>query len=238
MDAVGQKQYRSSLGWVLRRRMDAMMGILLISICTYAFPFKSIGCMGDEGGGFGDFTIRYTIPPQYGYYDRVKIVDEIEAYVEDHKEEWGVEVYTSRLNGSSSSGRTTLYLETDEPPMTPEEVIEAAKEDLPQIVGSKVYIGWDGGRDNLQITLTLRGESTDTLERLGKQVSKVLGQVPGILSIDQALEDESMPEIHWSSIEMLPLSTAYPPRRSATRLPPHFEPTIYPNNKSTTMTST
>ena len=67
-----KKQYRSSLGWVLRRRMDAMMGILLISICTYAFPFKTIGCMGDEGGGFGDFTIRYTIPPQYGYYDRVK----------------------------------------------------------------------------------------------------------------------------------------------------------------------
>ncbi len=188
-------KYKGALGWVLRRRMDAILGILLISVFTYAYPYQSIGCMGDDGGGFGDFTIRYTIPPQYGYYDRVKIVDTVEAYVEEHKEEWGVSVYTSRLNGTASSGRTTLYLETEEPPMTPEEVVEAAKADLPQIVGSKVYIGWDGGRDNLQFTLTLRGESTETLERLGKQVSKVLSQVPGILSVNQDLEEESMPEI-------------------------------------------
>ena len=190
-----KKQYRNALGWVLRRRLDATMGILLISVLTYALPFKTIGCMGEDDGGFGDFSIRYTIPPQYGYYDRVNIVDEIEAYVEEHKEEWGIKVYTSRLNGSSSMGRTTLYLETEEPPMTPEEVMEATKEGLPQLVGSQIYIGWDGGRDNLQIRLTLRGESTDTLERLGKQVSKVLTQVPGVLSIDQELEDESMPEI-------------------------------------------
>ena len=190
-----KRQYRSALGWVLRRRMDAMMGILLISIITYAFPFKTIGCMGEDDGGFGDFSIRYTIPPQYGYYDRVKIVDEIEAYVAEHRDEWGIKVYTSRLNGTSSTGRTTLYLETEEPPMTPEEVMEAAKEGLPQIVGSQIYIGWDGGRDNLQIRLTLRGESTDTLARLGKQVTKVLSQVPGVLSVDQELEDESMPEI-------------------------------------------
>ena len=86
-------------------------------------------------------------------------------------------MYTSRLNEASSTGRTTLYLETEEPPMTPEEVMEAAKEGLPQIVGSQIYIGWDGGRDNLQIRLTLRGESTDTLARLGKQVTK--GVEPG-----------------------------------------------------------
>ena len=55
--------------------------------------------MGEDDGGFGDFSIRYTIPPQYGYYDRVKIVDEIEAYVAEHSEEWGIKVYTSRLNG-------------------------------------------------------------------------------------------------------------------------------------------
>ena len=124
-----KRQYRNALGWVLRRRMDAMMGILLISIVTYAFPFKTIGCMGEDDGGFGDFSIRYTIPPQYGYYDRVKIVDEIEAYVAEHSEEWGIKVYTSRLNGASSTGRTTLYLETEEPPMTPEEVMEAPKKD-------------------------------------------------------------------------------------------------------------
>ena len=73
MDDLGQKTIPNSLGWVLRRRMDAMMGILLISMLTYAFPFKTIGCMGEDDGGFGDFSIRYTIPPQYGYYDRAKL---------------------------------------------------------------------------------------------------------------------------------------------------------------------
>ena len=188
-------RYKGMLNWVLRRRMDAILGIILISITTYFYPYQSVGCMGDDDGGFGDFSIMYTIPPQYGYYDRVDMVNTIEEYVAEHVEEWGVDVYTSRLNGSSSTGRTTVYLDTDNPPMSPEEVLEKAKEDLPQMVGSKVYIGWDGDRDNLQFNLTLRGENTDTLERLGKQVSKVLAQVPGIMSVNQALEEESLPEI-------------------------------------------
>ena len=79
--------------------------------------------------------------------------------------------------------------------MTPEEVLESARKDLPQMVGSQVYIGWDGDRDNLQFNLTLRGENTETLERLGTQVAKVLSQVPGIMSVDQELEEESLPEI-------------------------------------------
>ena len=107
----------------------------------------------------------------------------------------GAWTYILPSKRESSTGRTTVYLETDNPPMTPEEVIGEAKEDLPQMVGSKVYIGWDGDRDNLQFTLTLRGENTTPLERLGKQVSKVLAQVPGIISVNQALEEESLPEI-------------------------------------------
>lgn len=189
------QRYKRGLRWVLHRRMDAILGIILVSIVTYAVPFKTIGCMGEDDGGFGDFSIRYSIPPQYGYYDKVAVVDTIEKYVEENKESWGVDVYTSRLGGSSSMGSTTLYLNTDNPPMTPDEVVEAAKNSLPEIVGSKVFVGWDGGRDNLQFSVTLRGENTDTLARLGKQASKVLAEIPGVLSVDQALEDESLPEI-------------------------------------------
>ena len=69
---VKRQSIEGALGWVLRRRMDAMMGIISFLVVTYAFPFKTIGCMGEDDGGFGDFSIRYTIPPQYGYYDRVK----------------------------------------------------------------------------------------------------------------------------------------------------------------------
>ena len=189
------QHYQMALTWVLRRRMDAILGILLISVVTYAVPFRTIGCIGDDDGGFGDFSIRYTIPPQYGYYDRVNIVNTVEAYVEEQKDKWGIDVYTSRLGGSSSLGKTTLYLNTDNPPMTPEEVIDDAKSSLPEIVGSKVFIGWDGGRENLQFSVTLRGENTDTLARLGKQVSKVLAEVPGVLSVDQGLGGQSLPEI-------------------------------------------
>jgi hydrophobic/amphiphilic exporter-1 (mainly G- bacteria), HAE1 family len=187
--------YQRTLHWILRRRMDAIFGLLLLSILTYALPFKTIGCSGDDDGGFGDFSIRYSIPPQYGYYDRVKIVEDVEAYVQKHKEEWDVDVFTSRLNGSSNTGSTTIYLNTDDPKIPPEEVLEIAKKGLPEIEGVKLWVGWDGSRDNLQFTLTLRGENLNTLNDLGEKVTSILHEVPGILSIDQELEDSSTPEV-------------------------------------------
>lgn len=189
------KTYQRGLGWVLRRKMDAILGILAFAVLTMIYPFENIGCSGEDDGGFGDFAIRYTLPPQYGYYDRVAVVDTVEKYIEAHKEEWGVDVYTTRVNGSSSQGRTTVYLNTDNPPMPPEEVLEKAKESLPEIAGCKVFIGWEGNRDNLQFSVTLRGENTDTLEKIGKNVTEVLTQVPGVLSVDAGLEDGALPEI-------------------------------------------
>ena len=189
------EKYKSMLSWVLRRRVDAILGFIFVSVLTYMVPMKTIGCIGEDDGGFGDFTIRYSVPPQYGYYDRVDIVDEIEQYVEEHREEWGVDVYTSRLRGTGDRGRTTVYLSTDDPPMPPEDVLKQAKDSLPKIPGVKVWTGWEGGRGNLQFSVVLRGENTEKLEELGKNVSDVLENLPGVLSVDRDLEEAQVPEI-------------------------------------------
>lgn len=189
------ERYKRMLSWVLRRRIDAVLGFILLSVLTYMVPMKTIGCAGEQDGGFGDFTIRYSIPPQYGYYDRVAIVDQIEAYIDENSEEWGVDVHTSRLGGSADQGRTTVYLKTENPPITGEEVIKRAKKSLPQIPGVKVWTGWEGGRGNLQFSVVLRGESTEKLEELGKNVSDVLENLPGVMSVDRDLEEAQVPEI-------------------------------------------
>ena len=121
--------------------------------------------------------------------------------------------------------------------MTPEEVIEAAKEDLPQIVGSKVYIGWDGGRDNLQITLTLRENRRTPLSGSENRSPKSWRKCR-ILSIDQYLEDESMPEIQLvinrDAASKYGLSATTIGYTVASALRANY----LPDNRSTTMTST
>ena len=132
------------------------------TVLTSVPPGQSVGCNAEGGGGSIDpFTIRYDIPPQHGYYDRVKIVDTIEEYVEAHKEEWGVKTYRTRLGSTSSTGSTTLYLAPEKERTMPlEQITESAEENLPEIAGSQIYLGYNEDDDNNLFTVRLRGDNT------------------------------------------------------------------------------
>lgn len=185
-------RYRRMLAWVLTNRTDALLGIVAISFLTIVVPVKSVSCQDEPDGNIGEFAIIYRFPGEFTYPERVEIVDTYEAFVEDNRERWGVEVHRSRLRASESSGRTYVHLteEREADMMTREDVISDARDALPELAGVEAQIGWSGqGSEDKQFRIVLRGEDTDTLAILGEEVRRVIRTVPGVASALPDLEE-------------------------------------------------
>jgi len=189
-------KYEQLLGWVLNRRWDASLALLagLIVTMTVAIPGVPFNAGADEN--MNDFSIRFSVPPQATYYDRVDIVDRFEELVEENKEAWGVRVYRSRLRDRASRGSLNIYL-VDEGPMTRAEVIEDARKKLPRdLAGTIGSIGWGGdqGGGKNTLSLNLYGEDIRVLRGLADEVIRRAVSAPSVMNgsfgADEAALDE------------------------------------------------
>ena len=177
-------RYRRSLAWVLANRADAAVGILAFTLLTVVLPGNAVSCEGGDDGGVGEFQIRFEVPADFTYKERLAVVERFEAFVEDHREEWGVKTHQADLDASRSSGRIQVYLVEDrgEGQLSRADVIDQAREDLPELAGIEAQIGWNRqeGNDRNTLTVTLRGDEMATLEELGAQVQGLAKALPGV----------------------------------------------------------
>lgn len=188
------ERYHRALRRVLTHRTDTLVGIVAITALTFILPVKQVGCSEEAEGNINDFVVRYQVPADLGYYERLEIVETYEEWIESHREDWGVRVTRSRLSSTSTTGRTYVYLE-EEPPegtLPRDEVLDAAREDLPQLAGVQASIGWQEGGDgeNRTLRLVMRGEETATLASLGEEVARRVRAVEGVLGVQAGLEEE------------------------------------------------
>ena len=150
-------------------------------------------------GNIGEFNIRYQVSGDASYYDRRNVVEKVDEFVIENKERWGVRTWRARMRDSGQRGNTTVYLETDreEGQMSREDVIDDAKERLPEIPGVSLRIGWGGGGGTNQnrMTVYLHGEDTRVLETLGNTVQRVLENVDGVVGVISELEEDGGQEI-------------------------------------------
>ena len=192
-------RYRRSLHWFLNNRTDGLVLVLGITFLTFVVPVQAVGCDEASEGNIGEFAIRYSFSADATYYDRQNVVQAVDAFVEANKENWGIRTWRARARSSSLRGTTSVYLESerDSDMMTREQVIEDAKENLPEIPGSILSIGWggSGGPPRNRINLYLHGEDTKTLERLGNEVERVVGALPDVISVESDMEEAGGREI-------------------------------------------
>ncbi|MAY81319.1 MAG: hypothetical protein CL930_11120 [Deltaproteobacteria bacterium] len=194
-------RYRNSLQWFLSNRTDALMLLISLVFVTMVVPVQAVGCNQASEGNLDDFGIRYKVSADASYYDRLNVIETIDAYVEENKERWGVRTWRARMRDTSQRGSTTVYLaEREDGMLQRDDVIDDAKENLPQIAGVELGIGWggSGGPPINQIEIFLHGEDTLTLERLGNSVQRVINAIPGVVGAIPEMEAEGGREIRLS----------------------------------------
>jgi len=192
-------RYRSTLNWMLTHRTDALVWFLGMLFITMVVPVKSVGCGESDDGNISEFVVRYRLSADATYYDRRDVIEKIDEFVASNKDRWGVRTWRARMSDTSQRGSTSIYLEserTDEM-MTRRDVINEAKDTLPEIPGATLKIGWggSGGPPRNRLSVYLHGEDTQTLERLGNEVQRIIQNVGGVVGAVPELEEEGGQEI-------------------------------------------
>jgi HAE1 family hydrophobic/amphiphilic exporter-1 len=182
LEAV-RRRYQTLLRWCLAHRADTAIALVAAGMLTMAVAVPGVQCTGNAESNLNDFKIRFSVPPQAGSRDRDRIVASFEAMLEEHKDEWGVRVFSADLDGTSQRGQIGVYLASDGP-MTREEVMEAARKALPQdLAGVDATIGWDDGQGGgNSLSLQIHGEDMATLLALGSEVRRRIEPVEGVMS--------------------------------------------------------
>ncbi len=177
-------RYRTGLAWVLQNRADAALGVVAFTLVTVVLPGQAVSCEGGEEAGVGQFQIRFEVPSDFTYGERLAVVETFEAYIEEHRQAWGVETHKADLGGGSPYGRIEVYLADDrtEEQISRDEVVAEARETLPEMAGVQAQIGWNRqeGDDRTTLRITLRGDDTATLEDLGSQIRDLARALPGV----------------------------------------------------------
>ncbi len=190
--------YQRSLKWVLTRRSDAGFGVFALLMLTLVIPVQGVSCEEQAEGNLNDFVLRYQLPSTMSREEKLDIVEQIEAFVEENRALWGVEVHRSRVGEGSSRGRTWVTL-AEEPPegaLEREAVLEDAERKLPDLPGVELSIGRsERDEQNASIGLALRGEDTTTLQSLGEEVRRRLVAVPGVLAVRADVESGGEQEV-------------------------------------------
>ncbi len=177
-------RYRRTLSWVLTHRADAALAIFAFSFLTFVVPVESVGCEGGEDTEGTQFTVRFEVPADWTYYERLDVVTAFEDFVEENRERWGVRTHSAELGASSTRGQLEVYLEEDREAgqIAVDEVVKEAREDLPELPGIDAQIGWkrQEGDDRTTMTITLRGDDMTTLEELGTSIQAMARGIDGV----------------------------------------------------------
>lgn len=188
-------RYRRWLEAVLTHRTDTLVGVVAFTALTILVPAKAVGCQDEADGNIGQFVVRFEVPADFTYYERLDTVEALESWVEDHRDDWGVRTHRSQLGADSSYGRLYIHLLEDDERAEGlperEEVIELATETLPRMPGVEAQIGWgqSGRGQNREVEVTIRGDDVGTLETLGEEVRRVVKGLPGVIGARTDLEE-------------------------------------------------
>lgn len=181
---------------LLRNRVDTFIGIVAVVMLTLLLPARAVGCSGEADGNLNDFTVRFAVPTEFTYSERMEVVEAFEKMVEDNRERWGVRVFRTRLSSSSANGRLFVYLH-DDGELPRETVLKEVEAALPDLPGVTPQVGWgDGGAGrNATVTVRLFGEDTEVLARLSEEVRRRVKSVPGVLGVHSEAETAGADEM-------------------------------------------
>jgi len=190
-------RYERVLTWVLTHRFRSLQILVVLTLLTI-IPMSQVQCTVVDEDSQNQFTLVVDVPPQASPADRSQILDRVEATLNEHKQEWGIQGFYAEIGGSDSRGSVDVFLDSDGP-LARSEVMEAVEPLLPRDQpGVSWSVGYEssGGGGNT-IDFTLRGEDMDTLLELGEEASRRVRGMPGVVgarvdSVNNGLDELRM----------------------------------------------
>ena len=209
-----KKLYARMLGVLLNRRLDTVLGVVLILFATF-FMSSLIKKSDSSEGNISDLRLMFELPTNLTQEDRSAFFKEVEDTVYAKADEYNVRAVDTGFR--QGHGRVRVYLK---PPkrrqwydvvwdgvtqlvglqgprrMSRDEVLEDLKKRVPTKPGIKFRTSWRGGGiggEDGTVSIQLYGDDTNRLAELAEEVERRMRQIDGVISVEtdrEAGEDE------------------------------------------------
>jgi len=179
-----QDWYLRCLDWLFRHKWKGALFVVL-TVASPA-PLFMTGLLKFDmfpQDAADQLQLPYHIEGTYPLARTEEAVTRVEAFLEENKERFGIELVYSYYTPDDASSVIKLKPQ-DELPMKPREIMKEIEQGLPEIIIGKPSFRFDenqGGTGGFSMRLT--GESTEQLVGLSRDVVRRLREVPGFDSV-------------------------------------------------------
>lgn len=159
--------YRVLLRAVLQHRFAGLL-LFLGVLAAGAMTSGRLKASFSENDQMEGVTVGVDLPSTYTLSDANDVFRELEGWVEELKDELGIEDYSSRFD--RRSGELTLYAAEDAPRAQIDMIPWIVRSRLPELPGVKLTVGWDqsGGK---QLRINLRGPDFGVLAAIADDLA-------------------------------------------------------------------
>lgn len=177
-EAKAKTRYKKSLSWVLAHPKTTGFVALLILAST-AIPMGVITSDNNDNQDGTRLFMRYHVEGQFPLEHVEAMVDRMEEYLYQHKEEFYIDSVYSYYNGERAS--STLLLKEDRD-ISMNVLKERIRKNMPSFAEAKPDFGWQSAKSG-GVSISLLGPATERLMQLSEQIVPLLAHVDGLADV-------------------------------------------------------
>jgi HAE1 family hydrophobic/amphiphilic exporter-1 len=177
--------YGSILGWTLRHRKSAA-ALLVLALGAGAIPFATEGVRTEVFSAAVNerLYLRYRFDDFHYKFQAEKVVNEVEAYLDEHAEEFLVdELYSWYAENEAATVIVLARRDLDDAAI--KELRAKIREDLPRIPGVDIAFEQESesAEDGTHFSVQVFGRDGEVLEGLSKTVGDLLRSEPEVVDV-------------------------------------------------------
>jgi HAE1 family hydrophobic/amphiphilic exporter-1 len=173
--------YVRCLDWTLRRPWLSLLAIFLI-VASVALPIKFVNFDMWPEEGQRRVQLHYHLDGTYPVERTEALVNQIEAYLNEHREEFEIRDIYSYFDTRQAES-TLLLTPKEEATLSSVEIMERIEDGLPELAIADPSFEWERQGSNEGFSLQLSGDSMDVLAPLSEELVRVLASVEGLRNV-------------------------------------------------------
>ncbi|HET6583802.1 MAG TPA: efflux RND transporter permease subunit [Nannocystaceae bacterium] len=180
-----ESRYASVLAWTLRHRKTTA-ALLVLALAAGAIPFATKAVRTEVFSATVNerLFLQYRFDDFHYKYQAEKVVDEVEAFLDAHADEFMVEELYSWY-AENEAATVIVLARRDLDDAAVKELRASIRDRLPRIPGVDIAFDQesDAGDDGMRFSIQLFGRDGEVLERLGPEVRELLVAEPGVKDV-------------------------------------------------------
>ncbi|GAB4185523.1 MAG: efflux RND transporter permease subunit [Wenzhouxiangellaceae bacterium] len=176
-----RRRYVSILRWTLIHRWKSGL-LIVLTFLSVLVPAMVVETDMFPASQTRQLFLRYNLDSQYTLPKIKQSVDRIEEYLYANQERFEIRAVYSYYDETGEAQSTILLTDDDQAERASTEIAQEITEGLPKIAIGQPSFDQNRSGSGEGVSVTIIGDSSDTLKQLGSDVVRLLNSLPGLSS--------------------------------------------------------